>query len=342
MPSRATISDVARLAGVSKVTVSYVLNGRGREARISDDTQKRVLKAAAELSYSPSVIARSMASGKMDTLGVIFQHAHYFADRSDFTMDLMHGVTMGALKAQHNLMLHTKPVRDAAEEAAELMNGSVSGVLVLRNEDDAVLEILLRHGFPVVLFFSRVQKIKVPFVDSDNIQGARLATEHLIGLGHKRIGMIAGTTHSRSSVDRMEGFKAVMKEHDLQIHEGDLVAIESFREMESLRDYVDRPSLPTAVFCYSDVFAFNLMRVASEMGLSVPGDLSVVGFDSVEACERSSPPLTSVRQPVREIASTAVEMLSRLVKGVHVEEQQIVFPTSLDIRGSTAPPRVPA
>ena len=339
MPTRSTISDVARMAGVSKVTVSYVLNGRGVEARISRDTQDRVIKAAQALSYSPNAVARSMASGQMDTLGVVFQHADYFADRSDFTMDLMHGVTMGALAARHNLMLHTKPVKDAQEEAAELMNGCVSGVLVLRNEDDPVLEILLRRKFPLVLFFSRIQDATVPYVDCDNVQGARLATMHLVEQGHRRIGMVSGTTHASSSLDRLNGFKSVLEENGLELREDDLLTIESGRELDAMRGYLDRPSLPTAVFSYSDLFAFNLIRAAGDMGLSVPDDLSVVGFDSVEACERSVPPLTSIRQPVREIAAASVEMLAKLVKGDPIGPNHVVFPTTLEVRGSTAPPR---
>lgn len=339
MSTRSTITDVARLAGVSKVTVSYVLNGRGVEARISRDTQDRVMKAAKALSYSPNIIARSMANGRMDTLGVVFQHADYFADRNDFTMELMHGVTMGALAARHNLMLHTKPVKDAQEEAAELMNGCVSGVLVLRNEDDPVLEILLKRKFPVVLFFSRIQDATVPYVDCDNVQGARLAAQHLVDLGHRRIGMVSGTTHASSSLDRLNGVKAVLEENGLALRDEDLLTIESGRELDSMREYLDRPDLPTAVVCYSDLFAFNLMRAASDMGLSVPDDLSVVGFDSVEACERSVPPLTSVRQPVRDIAAAAIEMLARLVSGQPIEKRHVVFPTTLDVRGSAAAPK---
>lgn len=338
MSARATITDVARLAGVSKVTVSYVLNGRGTEARISVETQKRVVDAAAELHYSPNVIARSMLSGRLDTLGVVFQHAAYFADRSDFTMDLMLGVTTGALQCEHNLMLHTKPVKDAAEEAVELMNGSVSGVLVLRDEDDPVVNILLDRGFPVVLFFSRVKNPAVPFVDADNWQGGRLATQHLLDLGHTRLGMVTGPPHSRSSADRLAGFRSVLAERGKSYYEQDILTLD-IMNVEGLKTYLDRPGRPTAVFCYSDLYAFHLLRAAAELGISVPGDLSVVGFDSVDACERSAPPLTSVRQPVAEIAVTAVQILSRLTKGQRPEKTQVTFGTSLDVRSSTAPPR---
>lgn len=342
MAQRATIMDVARLAGVSKVTVSYVLNGQAASARISEKTRTRVLAAADELGYSPSAIARSMVTKRSETIGVVFQYAQFFASRSDFTKEVMLGISQAVVSEGYDLMLHTKPVLDARSEVAALTDGRVDGVLVLRDYDDEALNQLIERGFPTVLFFTKTERKNVPFVDSENLDGACQATEHLISLGHTRIGMICGNPRSTSAIDRFRGFKETMERHGLKIEDRHILRVPPGIEIETITTFLRSPDRPSALFCFSDEFAFMVLRVARTLGIKVPADLSVVGFDSLSSCETSNPPLTSVRQPVAEMARTATEMLVKIARKDKPEQLQVLFRTELDVRASTAPPTAKA
>ncbi len=334
---RPTIADVAKLAGVSNVTVSYVLNGHSVAARISPATQDRVSKAAAELGYSPSAIARSMATGRSETIGLVFQDPGYFAVPSDFVREVMYGVNLAAVSIGYDILLHTKPVPNALAECSVLTDGRVDGVLILRNRDDETLRLLIERGFPCVLFFSRSDHEHVAFVDSDNHGGAVLATDHLIKLGHRRIGVVVGHQSSTSSSERLAGYRESLERAGLPFQDRLVMRPEPGAEQQMIRDFLVENE-PTAVFCVSDIYGIHTLKIASELGLRVPEDLSVVGFDSLESCERSSPPLTSVRQPVLEIARKATEILLSLTLGQEVESWRVILPTQLDVRRSTASP----
>jgi DNA-binding LacI/PurR family transcriptional regulator len=338
-PRRPTIADVAVRAGVSKVTVSYVLNGQGRIARISTATQEKVSRAAADLGYRPSVIARSMATGKSETIGLVFQDPLYFAVPSDFVREVMHGVNLAVVSAGYDLLLHTKPVPNALVECSVLTDGRVDGVLILRNRDDPTLRLLLEHRFPSVLFFSRSSDEHVPFVDADNFGGFVLATEHLLGLGHRRIGVVLGHEGSTSSSERLAGYRHALRQAGIVFEESLTIRPEFGRELEDIRRFLEGQK-PTAVVCISDLYGIYTLTAADQIGLSVPDDLSVIGFDSLQSCEYSTPPLTSVRQPVLEISRKATEILIALAKGEQVENQKIIFPAQLDLRRSTAPAKI--
>lgn len=334
---RPTITDVAKLAGVSKVTVSYVLNGHSVAARISAATQEKVSEAAKELGYWPSVIARSMVTGRAETIGLVFQDPLYFAVRADFVREVMHGVNLAAVSLGYDLLLHTKPVPNALVECSVLADGRVDGVLILRNRDDETLRLLIERGFPCVLFFSRSDHEHIAFVDSDNYGGAVQATDHLIKLGHRHIGMVLGHHASTSSSERLAGYCDTLNRSGLAFHGRLVIRPTPGSELQTIRNFLVEQE-PTAVFCISDLYAIHTLKVATELGLRVPEDLSIVGFDSLESCERSNPPLTSVRQPVLEISRKATELLVSLARGEKVESRRVIFPTELDVRQSTAPP----
>ncbi|MDR3689798.1 MAG: LacI family DNA-binding transcriptional regulator [Fimbriimonas sp.] len=328
---------MAKLAGVSKVTVSYVLNGHSVSARISPATQEKVSRAADELGYRPSVIARSMVTGRAETIGVVFQDPLYFAVRSDFIREVMHGVNLAAVSVGYDLLLHTKPVPNALVECSVLTDGRVDGVLILRNRDDETLRLLLEQGFPSVLFFSRSDHEHISFVDCDNYGGAVLATEHLVSLGHRQIGMVLGHHASTSSSERLAGYCDTLNRSSIEFDGRLVMRPTPGNEFQCIRNFIVEQK-PTAIFCISDLYAIYTLMVANDLGLRVPEELSVVGFDSLESCERSNPPLTSVRQPVLEIARKATEILVSMARNEKVESRRVIFPTELDIRQSTAPP----
>ncbi|MBS1724799.1 MAG: LacI family DNA-binding transcriptional regulator [Armatimonadetes bacterium] len=338
MAERITIEDVAKRAGVSKVTVSYVLNGRGESARISETTRERVLEAARDLQYRPNALARMLLRQRTDSIAVAFQFADYFSSASTFISEVMRGVCGACVDLGLDVLLHTRPATPGEAEADLLTDGRVDGLLVLRDEGDPTLNEILDRGFPTVLFFSRSNRPDVPYVDADNYSGGKLGTRHLIELGHTRIGMVRGPAHSVSSNDRYNGYRDALEAAGMDVridhvatmespmsHPGDLLAMMSAEER------------PTALFVWSDDVAFSVLRWLGEIGLSVPKDVSVIGYDSSDACERVHPALTSVRQPIHDMAQEATEMLARIVRKQPVKRHQVLYPPTLDTRASTAP-----
>ncbi len=336
--SRVTILDVAKRANVSKVTVSYVLNGHSVKERISSETSARVLKVAKELGYRPNAIARTLVTKRSEILAIVFQRGDFFSTWSGFTGEIMRGVSSAAVELGYDLMLHTKSVTPEFEADA-LCDGRVDGALVLRDEGDPVLLGLLHHEFPCVQFFTRSEGSGAPFVDADNYAGGRLATRHLLDLGHQKIGMIRGSLRSTSSNDRYNGYRDALEGAGIGVGPERVLQVSPGSDMGPLAQLMRGPDRPTALFVWSDDVAFACIAMLKDLGLRVPEDVSVVGFDSLEACERCSPTLTSIRQPVFEMASEATRLLVSIIRGESAPRKQILFPLSLDVRGSTASPK---
>ena len=333
---RTTIEDVARKAGVGKVTVSYVLNGHAAVARISEGTQERVRAAAHELNYRPNALARMLSTKRTNVLAVVFQRGHFFAGWSGFTAEVMRGISTTAVEIGYDLMLHTRDL-PADEEADALADGRIDGALVLRDEGDPLVGNLKNRDLPCVQFFSRGQA-DIPFVDADNYSGGRMATRHLVELGHRRIAMVRGPQRSHSSNDRFVGYRDALEGAAIGVAMERVISIPSgHSDLEPLRRLMTSPDRPTALFFWSDEVALACMPMLREVGLRIPEDVSLVGFDSLSACDRAVPALTSVRQPIFEMASQATRLLGALAGKEDVEQRQILVPLTLDIRRSTAP-----
>lgn len=333
---RITITDVAKKAGVGKGTVSSVLNGQSKLARISEETEHRVKQAASELNYKPNALARMLVKQQTDILAVVFQRGYFFTSWSSFTAEVMKGVSTAAVELSYDLMLHTKDV-PVEREASTLSDGRVDGALILRDEDDPMISELVRQKFPCVRFFSRGID-GAPYVDADNLSGGQMATEHLISLGHRRIAMIRGAEHSTSSNDRLAGYRRAYSNAGMQARlEWELEIPSATSELEAFRKLMKSDLAPTALFVWSDDVALACMTALHDLGLSVPRDVSVVGFDSLEVCDRSVPPLTSIKQPVIEMAHRATHILAAIIRGEEPAETQVLFPLQLDLRASTAP-----
>ncbi|MHB8636858.1 MAG: LacI family DNA-binding transcriptional regulator [Fimbriimonadaceae bacterium] len=336
MAKRSTIQDVAAAAGVGKVTVSYILNGRAAEARISVATRDRVLAVARELSYRPNAIARSLVSRRTDVIAVVFQYAHFFNVGSTFINELMRGVCEECVRQNLDVILHTRTFAQPASEAAALMDGRADGVLLLRDSNDPLTASIAAADFPAVAFFTRPADDRIPYVDCDNFAGGQIATRHLIELGHRRIGMMCGPSGSSASNDRHAGYRAALAEHGIDYSRRLVVgATENLNGPAQVVDLMRRYK-PTALFCWSDDDAFSCMQILSQAGYRIPDDVSVVGFDGSEACGRCTPPLTSIRQPVAQIATKAVQLLVETIGGRRFDPQAFVFAPTLTPRASVA------
>jgi LacI family transcriptional regulator len=329
---RTTIRDVAARAGVSVATVSKVLNAR---YGVSASTVAHVQTVIDELGYQSSIVASSLRSHQTNVVGILV------ADLEPFSTELLKGASRAVRDTSYELVVYSAGGRAADRVGWERRYLSrLGGTLI----DGALLVtptvVDAQVGIPVVAVDPHTGDSGVPTVASDNLHGARLATEHLLELGHRRIGFIAGRPDLQSARLRQQGYELALAEAGLAFEPG-LVAEGAFEQEPSheaairLLCAADRP---TAIFAANDLSAMGVLTAAAELGLDVPGDLSVVGFDNVPESVMSEPALTTIEQPIQLMGRRALEMLLALLAGSEVAER-VTLPTRLVQRRSTAAPR---
>jgi DNA-binding LacI/PurR family transcriptional regulator len=333
---RPTSADVAARAGVSRTTVSFVLNDRPG-ANISVTTRERVLKAAAELGYHPHASARGLAGGKSQILGFVLRQSAEQVAGDAALVETLRGLASAARTAGFRVMVEPlDPVQGSYESLLRAQHADgivVSGPRI----DDLGLTRLARDGFPIVLQGS-LPGIHVPSVDIDNVSGAMRAVEHLIGLGWQRIACITNAPLAYTAAQqRLDGYRAALEAAGLPFDEK-LVAYAAFdagsghRAMASL---LAKGSIE-AVFVASDVVAFGAIAAIREAGLRVPDDISLVGFDDIALAAFFDPPLTTVRLPAYDLGVAAGAALLDRIAGRSVPDRTLL-PTELIVRSSTAP-----
>jgi len=333
----ATSQDVADLAGVSRTTVSFVLNNV-LSVKISEETRQRVLGAARQLNYYPTSAARTLASGKTHRIGLVLceQRDHLMANA--FLPAFLRGVS--DLAHQEGYRLVFQNAEDRRSETAYvglLREQHVDGLIVSGpRSDDFQLLGLHEEGYPLVLH-GRLPDCALPFVDVDNVGGAYKAVSHLIGLGHRRIGLITNAPLSYTAAqDRLTGYCQALQEAGLSLDDelvryGDFSPESGRREMESL---MALPSPPSAVFVASDVVALGAMAAVLERGMCIPQDVALVGFDDIFLAAYVSPPLTTVRLPAYGLGWAAGDMLIHLINGDEPVQRQMLLESELVIRQS--------
>ncbi|MES2460975.1 MAG: LacI family DNA-binding transcriptional regulator [Armatimonadota bacterium] len=343
-----TLDDIAREVGVSKVTVSAVLNRRTSNVRVSDQTRQRIVVAAREMGYHPNALARGLTRRRTDTIALVMQSPNVFSGGSGFIAELMHGTVETANALGYDLMLHTKDWRDTDRDALALSDGRVDGVLLLRDKDDLLASRLEERGLPNVSIFSRPDSVDAWYVDADNLAGGRIAAQYLLALGHRRIGFIGGSDHSASASDRLQGFRQEIEEASVESFRFARVTYAGGDFSEVLHWFSkDIPVTErlTALFAWSDDVALRAISLLRDQyGLRVPEEVSVLGFDGTDAVgERSTPHLSSIRQPIYEIAAAGVQTLAARVSLLSMEgavsplSRQRLFVPTLLTRDSCAP-----
>ncbi|MDA8296235.1 MAG: LacI family DNA-binding transcriptional regulator [Actinomycetota bacterium] len=333
MPTQA---EVARLAGVSQTTASYVLSGVVN--RVSLATQERVLRAAEQLNYQPNLLARGLRGSSTGLLGVIVRD-----------------ISAGAVGSVCRALLHGAPqvgydmvLTDAADDVktllrlAGLMKSRLCDGIVLVGElpeEDILWEDYARLGIPTVAILHGGDDLPVASVLLDNEQGIRLAVEHLRALGHEHIGFV-GSSLLRGVRQRAELFRAVMRDEGLAVREHDVVEVELSREggAAGLVELLGRPRPPTAVIAATDLLACAMVHEAARRKIAVPEQLSIVGFDDVPEASITWPPLTTVRQPFKDFAVRALEMFTSGAASSTRAHRHVTLPPELVVRESTAAP----
>ena len=335
-PVRATIRDVARLAGVSVATVSRVVNDR---PDVAPETREAVMHYVRELSFSTNRSARALSGGKTGLVGFTIPFV-----MGDYYSWILAGATE-ALHEQDMRAVLCPTLHEHDREAAlveRLLRGTTDGaILVLPSESAEELRELGTQGFPFVIIDPAMPlDERIPVVSATHSAGARAATDHLLELGHRRIGMIAGRKGWVATEERINGYQAALASAGVA-PAPQLVVTGDF-EMEggyrAARQLLTRTDPPTAIFASNDNMAIGALRAAADLGLSVPGQLSVVGFDDSELSRVVTPALTTVWQPLEEMGRMAVSLLARLIDRQRVETLRVELATRLVVRDSTAPP----
>jgi len=334
---RTTSLDVANKAGVSRTTVSFVLNNVPG-VNISKTTREKVLKAAQKLNYHPNAAGRKLVSGKSHTLGLVLCQSpeQVFADA--FLPQVILGIEQAAIQQGFHILLK-QVAPDDSEGYTRLINENhVDGIILSgpRQDDQQILR-LYRDGVPIMLM-GQLPETNIPFVDVDAAAGAETAVRHLIELGHQRIAMITNAPLTYTSAQqRRNGYlqalrSAGLQVNDVLIREGNYTPASGFAAMTQL---LNLPSRPTAVFVASDVVAMGAILAIKENGLSIPQDIALVGFDDIPLAEYFDPPLTTIRLPAFGLGWAVGERLIRLIRGEGLEQKNIFMNSELVVRKSS-------
>ncbi len=327
------IKDVALALGMSVATVSRALS---RPDDVNPETFKRVMSVVEDLGYRPNLIARSLRRGQSRSILVLVPNL------SPFFLEVYAGVEEAAREMDFSTLLGNDG-GDSERELAyfdQASSGRADGIVLLTGFAPAAYALGKRKLPPLVAALERLDGRDTPVVVTDHRAGARAATAHLIELGHRRIAHLGGHRNAQSAMHRLEGYRDALREADITVNPefirpGDFSVASGAAGMEHL---LQLSSPPTAVFAANDEMAFGAMDLLRRRGLSVPQDVSVVGFDDLSLAAIYNPPLTTVSIPRHEIGRRCVPELIKLLNGDHVAGE-ILLRTRLVIRDSTAAPR---
>jgi DNA-binding LacI/PurR family transcriptional regulator len=337
IPRRPTSADVAARAGVSRTTVSFVLNGR--DVAISPATRERVIDAARQLEYHPHAPARQLAAGTSQTIGLVLRQSPEQVAGDALLAETLRGMTAAARRAGYRVIVEALEPK-GGRYADLLRSGRTDGLVVSGPRvDDPDLRDIVRDRVPVVLQGS-LPGLDVSSVDVDNVAGARRAVEYLISLGHRRIGCVTNAPLAYTSArERLAGYRAALDDANIEPQPEWIVeaAFDAQSGHHAMAKLLDRAELD-AVFVASDVVAFGALGALRAARCRVPHDISVVGFDDIPLAAFLDPPLTTVRLPAYELGrAVGTALLDRIA--TPAAPRRTLLPTELVVRESTGPPR---
>lgn len=332
--SNLTLEEIARLSGVSRSTVSRVIN---QQPNVSAGVRQRVEAVIQETGYQPNLAAQTLVSKRSWMIGLVLPRSvsSFFTD--PYFPRLLQGIAQGCNENDYTLALFLVDTREDEEKILPRVSrkGMLDGILIQSGQiGDQLIDRMVNLDLPVVVVGSPLRAAEISYIDVDNVSGAYNAVSHLIRLGYQRIGTITGLTGGAASADRLEGYEKALNERGRNldqslIAEGDFTEAGGYYAMQQLL-----PSKPDAIFAASDLMAIGALRAVREAGLSIPEDVAFVGFDDVSVARYASPQLTTIRQPIARFGVNAVEILIDLIEnGIH-PARRIIMDTELIIRES--------
>ncbi len=335
----ANIYDVARLAKVSTATVSKVLSNT---PYVSTPTKERVLEAVKQLEYAPSLAARGLSGNRTYVIGLVIPYDPDYLFSDPFLLQVIRGVEGAANDSDYNVLISMAKQSDQRSAYTRLLRtGYVDGAITVETfEGDVGRGALEERGLARVSIGYR-DGIKPPnSVHADDYEGGYEAVKYLLDLGHRRIGVISGPANMGAMIERRRGVTAALAEYGLSLNRhtvtyGDFTLESGYEGGTKLLEADPRP---TAIFAMNDRMAVGVMRRARELGLTIPTDLSLIGFDDVPLTVAVEPALTTIRQPSVEIGRVATQKLFEMISNEIKQFEPITLPIELIARGSTTPP----
>ena len=340
MRRRPTSADVATEAGVSRTTVSFVLNGR-TDVKIPTETRTRVLDAAERLGYHPHAPARQLAGGRSHVLALVLRQTPEQIASDAILAETLRGLATAARGSGFRVLVEPLAPDGPDPSYAGLLRAQHADGLVISGPrtDDPQLEALVRDGFPVVLQ-GALPGLDVTSVDVDNVAGAQRAVDHLVAIGHRRIACITNAPLVYTAAqERLEGYRRALAEAGIRVDE-QLIEPAEFDAPSghaAMARLLERAAFD-AVFVASDVVALGAIAALRDAGRRVPDDVSVVGFDDIPLAAYYDPPLTTVRLPASELGQAAGRALLERIADPTAAPSRTLLPTELIVRASTAPP----
>lgn len=331
--SKLTLENIGELAGVSRSTVSRVINNY---PHIRPEVRERVLKVISETGYQPNLVARSLASSESKIIGLLIPSIINEVFTDPYYPRLTQGIAQACNQNGYTLSLflfHT-PEEEKTAAGRIIGNSLLDGIIITADIlDDPIMPDLIEAEVPFVQIGRPQQTEHVSYVDVDNICGGEIATSHLIGLGHRRIGQIA-TSHNTAGIDRDIGYRRALEVNNLSVDEqliayGDFSRESGYGAMNTLL-----PQRPDAVFVQSDSMALGAIQAIRDAGLSVPDDIAIVGFDDLPPSTMTEPALTTIRQPIHETGQQAVALLLEVLQLGTKPPRNTLLPVELVVRAS--------
>jgi LacI family transcriptional regulator len=325
-----TLDELAALSGVSRATVSRVING----GPVAEDTRRRVTEVLERTKFRPNAAARTLASGRSGVVGVVMHLTPHLLFEDPYFSSLLQGIT-DALAEQAAGMMLWLGSRSKEETLDQILwMGLLDGVIVTAHQqDDPLVDGLLASELPTVLIGHRRADRTASYVDVDNVEAADMVTTHLVRLGRRRVGHITGRRGTVAAEDRIAGYERAMTRAGLPteglIVEGAFDRASGAGALELIEHGAD------AIFCANDASAAGALDHVKRRGLSVPGDVALAGFDDLAFAAELDPPLTTVRQGVQQQGVEAAHALFQLLRDPNAGPRRVILPTELVIRRST-------
>lgn len=327
------IEDISRHLGISVSTVSKALNGY---VDVSQATKDRVLLAASEMGYRPSAAARNLRRGRTDKIGFVFNNS--FGYISDYFADIIVGATAAAESQDNNIILYTSEGHSPDSLLNLFRAREVDGfILVWNHVPAATVDMLLAANLPFVVLGRRVNHEKASYIAPDNYNGARALMSHLLELGHRRIGFTTRPSMGCTNEDRFQAYKDGLTAAGIG-YDPDLI-VETQLKLQSgyvaMNQLLNLAQPPTAVFAFHDFVAIDAQRAALDRGLRIPQDIALAGFDGLRTSLFTTPPITTVSQPLTDIGRESVLALLRRIEDNDQPPIQMTLPVILKPRQST-------
>jgi len=337
---RPTLKEIASIAKVDISTVSRAIND---SPLITRETKATVLAIAERMNYFPNSLARGLVNQKSETLGIILPTISFL--QGPFFSQLLAGLEQASIESGYNILIASATHRDRDKHFPFNLTRArrIDGMLIM-NEQHKIgnLPALKKEKFPFVFMNRDIDDSEVYCVAMDNVQGGRLATQHLLDLGHTRIGFVTGNADMAVTQARREGIRQALEAHGMILDEE--MVVEGLFEngidtgAQCAMRLLKAKRRPTAIFAFSDELAIGVMQTARNLGMRMPEDLAIVGYDNIEYGAHLNPPLTTISQDPFAIGATSCRMLIEMLNGKMPENRHVKIPVKLVVRNSSGQP----